>query len=311
MSQKSRRRQASEKRDSLDLWAQEEGVSVTVLLGLLVYLENWNGGDRSLAAIGWKMFTGETVPEKAALTVEEAVWLIERSGMSQAVYLETRLRLLNRIYLPPVMHIRAENERHRPALLEYKHGVKAPLMQCLSLTLTERLQPMNLSGLDEHTRQVVFKMGWGLDGSGDHSDYNQLSKVSYTTKQVTSVCFGVREVEVTDAKGAVACWSSKVAGANKPQNTRPLALVPAKESRELLAEFVHIVEAEVSEIKTEGVKLEINGVETRAMIGKCQMSMIDGKMVTNLLNCGGAYCTMCIKSQKECQRLETIQAVSS
>ena len=35
--------------------------------------------------------------------------------------------------------------------------------------------------------------------------------------------------------------------------------------------------------------------------------MIDGKMVTNLLNCGGAYCTMCTKSQDECHKLEVIK----
>ena len=38
------------------------------------------------------------------------------------------------------------------------------------------------------------------------------------------------------------------------------------------------------------------------------MSMIDGKMVTNLLNCGGSYCTMCNKSQEDCQKIETIRA---
>ena len=65
-----------------------------------------------------------------------------------------RLRFKDRIYFPPVMHIRAENQCHRPALLEYKHGVKAPLLQCLSLTLTERLQHMDLSVLDKTTLQV-------------------------------------------------------------------------------------------------------------------------------------------------------------
>ena len=31
-------------------------------------------------------------------------------------------------------------------------------------------------------------------------------------------------------------------------------------------------------------------------------------MVTTLLGCGGAYCTMCVKSQPECQDPETIRA---
>ena len=123
-----------------------------------------------------------------------------------------------------------------------------------------------------------------------------------------SVCFAVREVTATDANGAVTTWSSSVAGANKPQNTRPLAIFPAKESVELLEEFVPIVEAEVKDIEREGVMVGVGRNETEARCNKCSMSMIDGKMVTNLLNCGGSYCTMCVKSQDECQKLETIQA---
>ena len=36
--------------------------------------------------------------------------------------------------------------------------------------------------------------------------------------------------------------------------------------------------------------------------------MVDVKMITKLLNCGGAYCTMCVKTQAECQDPETIKA---
>ena len=146
---------------------------------------------------------------------------------------------------------------------------------------------MDLSGLDQELIRIDFKMGWGLDGSGEHSNYHQLSKVSYTTKQVMSVCFALRSVTVTGSRGTVAHWSSTESGANKPQNTRPLALFPAKESTELLAEFVPLVEAEVRDIETGAVMLEFRDEEKVATCKKCNMSVIDGKMVTNLLNCGG------------------------
>jgi hypothetical protein len=225
MCQRSRRRRVEEKRNVFSQWAKEEGVEESQLAGYFLHLENWNRGNRNLAAVGWKIFIGEIVSEKPRLTVEEAIWLIERSGMSQAVWLEARLRFLDRIWLPPVMAIRAENQRHRPALQPYRHGVMAPLQQCLKLTICERLQHMDLSGLDQDSLRILFKMGYGLDGSGEHSDYNQKSKVSYTTKQVMSVCFSVREVKVVDSRGAEATWSSSVAGANKPQNTRPWVLI--------------------------------------------------------------------------------------
>ena len=300
----------AEKRTVLKAWSEEEGVSTSTLLGYLTYLENSHGaGDQALSDIGWKIFKGERLTGVPSASVEEAIWLIERSGMSQAVYLEARLRFKDRFYLPPVMHVRAENQRHRPTLALERHGVKAPLMQCLSLTLTERLQHMDLSGLDQGEMEVVFKVCWGLDGSGEHANYNQLTKVSYNTRQVMSVCFALKEVSVKDESGVVVTWCSATAGANKPQNTRPLALFPEKESAELLAEFIPRVEAEVEEVKSLGVNVVMmEGGETVAQCTKCSMSMVDGKMISTLLNCGGAFCTMCIKSQAECHDPETIQA---
>ena len=112
--------------------------------------------------------------------------------MSQAVWQEVRLRLIDRIWLPPVNRVTEENQLHRPDLREYMDRVKASLGQCLSLTLTERLQFLDLSGLDPASLQLAFSFNWGLDGSGDHKNYHQLSKVDYTTKQVMSVCFTLK-----------------------------------------------------------------------------------------------------------------------
>ena len=52
-----------------------------------------------------------------------------------------------------------------------------------------------------------------------------------------------------------------------------------------------------------GVTLEFRGEETVASYEKCNMSMIESKMVTNLLNCGVSYYTMCNKSQVDCQKM--------
>ena len=130
----------SGKREILEAWAEEEGVSVTKLLGYLLHLENYHAGERSVAALGWRIFTGENVFEKPEVSLEEATWIMEKGRISQVVWQEIRLRLLDRIKLPPVNLVRAENQLHRPTLTEYQHGVKASLSQCLSLTLTERLQ---------------------------------------------------------------------------------------------------------------------------------------------------------------------------
>ena len=301
-----RRRRVSDKKETLQDWAAEEGVTVTELLGYFLH----HGGDRSTAAVGWRLFTGEKVTSRPEVTIEEAIWIIERSGMSQVVWQEVRLRLLDRIWLPPVMNVRAENQRNRPALVEYRHGVKAPLAQCLSLTIAERLQHLDLSQLDAATMQIFFKFVWGLDGSGDQKDYNQLSKVDYSTKSMMSVCFSLREVKIVDDMGSTASWSTAVTGgANKPQNTRPLALFPAKENVELLQEFVPIVETEIRQIKAEWIELNLEeDLNVKACCQGGSLTMVDGKMVNNLLNCGGAYCSMCVTSQADAHRVEVIEA---
>ena len=95
LSGKTRRRRAAAKREILSEWAEEEKVTVSKLLGYLLYVENWMV-DKNVAAMGWKLFHGEVAEGKPKLSVEEAIWLREKSGMSEHVLQEVRLRLLDR-----------------------------------------------------------------------------------------------------------------------------------------------------------------------------------------------------------------------
>ena len=213
-----------------------------------------------------------------------------------------------RIWIPTSNMVREENQRHRPQLMDYKQGVLGSLVQCISLTLAERLQILDLSGLDLASLRVSFSCTWGLDGSGDHSDYNQLSKSDYSTKQMMSVCFSITKVKVVDSSGHEVTWSSSLAGgANKPQHTRPLGLFPQKESSDLMKDLIPRVESDVKMIKEEGVVVKKE--DESALTAACEqikLSMADGKMITTRLNGGGAYCTMCSRSQDDCQRESVI-----
>ena len=95
LSGKTRRRRVAAKREILSEWAEEEKVTVSKLLGYLLYVENWMV-DKNVAAMGWKLFHGEVAEGKPKLSVEEAIWLREKSGMSEHVLQEVRLRLLDR-----------------------------------------------------------------------------------------------------------------------------------------------------------------------------------------------------------------------
>ena len=85
----------ADKRETFRLWAEEEGVSVTKLLGYLLHLENWPG-NRDEAGLGWKLFQGGELSGKPEMTLEEVIWIREKSGMSEAVMQELRLKLLDR-----------------------------------------------------------------------------------------------------------------------------------------------------------------------------------------------------------------------
>ena len=134
--------------------------------------------------------------------------------------------------------------------------------------------------------------------------------MNYSTKQIMSVCLSLREVRVVDSRGASACWSTAVTGgANRPQNTRPLALFPAKEDKELLEEFVPVVEAEVKQLQEDGVTVIVKeDVSAKASCEKASFCMADGKMVSKLLNADGCYCTMCLASQTDAQKSEVVEA---
>ena len=49
MDSRSRRRRVTDMREVLLKWAEGEGVSITALLGFLLYLDNWHQGDRNIA----------------------------------------------------------------------------------------------------------------------------------------------------------------------------------------------------------------------------------------------------------------------
>ena len=55
------------------------------------------------------------------------------------------------------------------------------------------------------------------------------------------------------------------------------------------------------------IAVEQCGSVVRATCEVAKLSMADGKMVSILLNLNGAYCTMCTRSQAECQKVEVIE----
>jgi hypothetical protein len=172
-----------------------------------------------------------------------------------------------------------------------------------ALTLIEILSEVDFSTLGSN---ILFSFNYGMDGSGQHSDYSQLSKAHFSTKQVMNVCFALVNISLPDGKSI---WNASKRGHNCPQNIRLLALFPSKESDELLRTFVPTLDDEIKSIKTTGLQLKLpSGKTILAEIEKESMSMCDGKMIVQLLQLGGSYCTMCHFSQNQCHEKAIIQA---
>ena len=102
------------------------------LPGFLLHLENWFV-DKDVAALGWGLFTGGELFKKPEASVTEATWMVEKGSLSKSVYQEYRMRFADRMTFPPVNHVRRDKQLYRPPLTEYMHGVRAPLLTCLTL----------------------------------------------------------------------------------------------------------------------------------------------------------------------------------
>ena len=64
----------------------------------------------------------------------------------------------------------------------------------------------------------------------------------------------------------------------------------------------------MADIAKNGVEVKTNNGETKvAKVSDSHMTMCDGKMVTNLMQLAGSYCTMCTNSQMDCHNSDVIK----
>ena len=227
--------------------------------------------------------------------------MVEKAGLSQANYLEIRLRLLDRIILPPVNNMIYHNKINRPTLEPYANGVLADINECLKMTISEIILKSEIFKSLSGIYAVNFSFTWGLDGSGEHRNYDQLSKIDFSTKQIISICFSLKDLIVFHTKGNT-IWENKMKGANRPQLVRPLSIFLHKENKYILSEIVPRIESSILEIRKNGLLL--NNVSN--VIAKCSsalLTMVDGKVISSLMSLEGAYCTMCTNSIYDCHNI--------
>jgi hypothetical protein len=289
------RRRVKEQRNAIGEWCSQQGCTIVEFAGLLIYLESYPV-NREMAKTGWNVFKGILQDAIPKATILEAIWMLERLEISYSKYTDLRLMILDRFLLPAVHLVAEISKKMRPSLEVYHNGARALLADCLTLTIEEQMSLCDTLPEDDAT--IYFSFNYGLDGSGQHGDYAQISKANYSTKQVINVSFALCSIK--NADGTI-LWCSSFRGHNSPQNIRPLALFPEKESDEILKEFIPSLDREVERIKETGLQINLPNQKTiTAKVEKEAMSMCDGKMIVRLLQLGGSYCTMCHLSQSQC-----------
>jgi len=88
--------------------------------------------------------------------------------------------ILDRFLLPAVHLVAEISKKMRPSLEVYHNGARALLADCLTLTIEEQMSLCDTLPEDDAT--IYFSFNYGLDGSGQHGDYAQISKANYSTK---------------------------------------------------------------------------------------------------------------------------------
>ena len=61
-----------------------------------------------------------------------------------------------------------------------------------------------------------------------------------------------------------------------------------------------ILDEEVDDISRSGINVNISREERKVICVKSHMTLCDGKMITNFMQLGGSYSTMCTSEQKDC-----------
>ena len=202
---------------------------------------------------------------------------------------------MDRITLPSKNTLIEFTKTLRPPILDFREGAKVLISEAISYTLVEQLLLISGSGkLD--IQSIRYSYSYGYDGSGDMSDYHHRDKKK-STKNVMSGCLTLNSIE--DQEGNV-LWSDGTLGHNSVRLVRPIFLFPDKESDAVLQEIVPDLEKEIETLRTNPLKLELpDGQVIAANVGKVD-HYLDGKMLVRLMQLGGAFCTMCCKSQMEC-----------
>ena len=224
------------------------------------------------------------------LDLNKSLFLIDLLEIGKRKYTRFRQHLLSSDFHLPAYHKLAEHRNCivlRSIIQPYPSpiapiGVKVPYAQYVRHTFTRILTTIAPPSKEDFP--LRFRIADGLDGSGSHAIYNQLS-TNTETKNFILYCF--KPIEITSGSGRE-LWKNH--NLNSPFYQRPIFLCAAKENESDIRQFmVDLINPDTDLMKNEGFNLS-NQEHVHIDIMR---SMFDGKMASNLSGAGGANCQLC------------------
>jgi len=116
LSSETRRRCVKEQRNFFSQWCKEQGCSVSELAGLFIHQEFYLT-EREKLKLGWDIFTGNTDLNPLKVTDLDAIWVMEKPGISYSKYTDFFIKFLDCFVFPPA-HLVAEKSKQLRSQLE-------------------------------------------------------------------------------------------------------------------------------------------------------------------------------------------------
>ena len=267
---------------ALQLLSNEENNRKVSQISKSIVHDNFNGNFGNLV--------------KKELEVGKALFLIDLLEIGKRKYTQLRQHLLTSDIHFPAYHKVAEHRNAiviRSAIQLYPNptspiGVSVPYAQYVQHTFSRILQ--TIASPPKEDFPLTFRIADGLDGSGSHTVYNQLS-TNTETKCFILYCF--KPIQITSCSGTL-LWKNN--SPNSPFYQRPIFLCAAKENEDNIRQFIeNLINPETDSMQNHGFDL---GDDEHVWIDIVR-SMFDGKMAAIMSGAGGASCQLCTATQNE------------
>jgi hypothetical protein len=194
-------------------------------------------------------------------------------------------------------------------LIPFKDGKRAFLQDIITKTVLRLLMTPDvyevISGLDPSAFPLIVRWLTGNDGSGAQKTAHQKSrvnvKVAQTHRENALTCY--RDVRTAD--GTMIHRNPLVAS---PSGMRLWALVPGKETEEMLIVFNDFMDRESDICRTQTFQSFLPDGKVVFFRNEIFRYLIDGKVQHSLLGLGGAFCTYCKASFHEAHSKNCVAA---